>query len=88
MEFSRALYDNDWITSAFDWTKWRASAEEFVNSPKKIETADAATIQQLLTTHVRADRFCEGHLASMIENGHIAALLRRLKSIREKMKGV
>lgn len=86
MEFHQALYDNGWVTPAFDWTEWQASAEEFVNSPKKIEKADATTIQKLLTTHSRADRFCEGHLASMFENGHIVALLRRLKAIREKMK--
>jgi len=88
MEFNQALYENGWVTPAFDWTEWQASAEEFVNSQKKIEKADAMTIQKLLTTHSRADRFCEGHLASMFENGHIVALLRRLKTIRETMKGV
>lgn len=51
----------------------------------KIERADATTIQKLFTTHIRADRFCEGHLASLFENGFIVALLQRLKRIREKM---
>lgn len=86
MEFHQALYDNGWVTPAFDWTEWQESAKKFVDSPKKIERADATTIQKLLTTHSRADRFCEGHLASMFENGHIVALLRRLKVIRGKMK--
>jgi hypothetical protein len=86
MEFNQALDDNGWVTPAFDWTEWQESAKKFVDSPKKIERADATTIQKLLTTHSRADRFCEGHLASMLENGHIVALLRRLKVIREKMK--
>jgi hypothetical protein len=86
MDFHQALYDNGWVTPAFDWTEWQESAKKFVDSPKKIEKADATTIQKLLTTHSRADRFCEGHLASMFENGHIVALLRRLKAIREKMK--
>jgi hypothetical protein len=87
MEFQRALYDNGWVTAAFDWTEWQKSAQEYVDSPKKIEKANATTIQRLLTTHCRADRFCEGHLASMFEKGHIVALLRRLKAIRAKMKG-
>jgi len=74
------------VTPAFDWTEWQQSAREFVDSPKKIEKTAATTIQKLLTTHVRADRFCEGHLAAMFENGHIVRLLRRLKAIRENHK--
>jgi hypothetical protein len=35
--------------------------------------------------HVRADRFVEGHLASVLESGHITAILRRLRGIREQM---
>jgi hypothetical protein len=85
IEFQQALNDNEWVTPAFDWTEWQQSAQEFVNSPKKVERADTATIQKLFTTHVRKDRFCEGHLASMFENGHIVALLRRLKTIQRKM---
>jgi Family of unknown function (DUF6508) len=85
MGFQQTLYDNGWVTPAFDWTEWQQSAQVFVDSPKKIQEADAVTIQKLFTTHVRADRFCEGHLASMFQNGHILALLRRLKTIRDDM---
>lgn len=42
-------------------------------------------MQKLLTTHVRKERFCSGHLAGMIENGHILALLKRLAAIRADM---
>lgn len=86
MEFNQVLYDNGWVTPAFDWTEWQQSAQKFVDSPKQIDKADATTIQKLLTTHCRADRFCEGHLASMFENGHIVSLLRRLKTIRTTMR--
>jgi hypothetical protein len=85
-EFQRVLYDHGWVTPAFNWTEWQRSAQAFVDSPEKVERADAVTIQKLLTTHVRADRFCAGHLAAMFKNGHIVALLRRLKTIRGKMK--
>ena len=83
MEFLQSLYKNGWVTPAFDWTKWQQSAQEFVNSPHKIEKADSATILKLFTTHVRKERFCEGHLAAMIENGQIVQLLRRLRRLRE-----
>ncbi len=86
MEFSSALYHNGWISKTFDWTTWQNSAEEFVDSPEQIESADATTIQKLFTTHSRRERFCEGHLAAMFKNGHIVALLHRLKEIRKTMK--
>ncbi len=84
MEFNQSLYDNGWVTPAFDWIEWQESAKEFVDSPKKIERADAVTIRKLFTTHSRQNRFCEGHLAAMFESGHIVALLKRLKTIREE----
>jgi len=84
-DFIKVLYDNNWITSAFNWTEWKDSAKKYVDSPKAIRSADAVTIQKLFTTHVRSDRFCEGHLASMFESGHILALLHRLQEIREEM---
>lgn len=80
-EFVSVLYENGWITPSFDWGSWQDEAQEFVVKPERIDSADIEVIQKLLTTHVRADRFCEGHLASMFENGHIIALLRRLGEI-------
>ena len=83
LEFQQILYANDWVTPKVDWVEWQDVAEEYVDSPEKIKSADVVTVQKLFTTHVRKDRFCEGHLASMFENGHIVELLRRLKEIRE-----
>ena len=83
LEFQQILYANDWVTPKVDWVEWQDVAEEYVDSPEKIKSADVVTVQKLFTTHVRKDRFCEGHLASMFENGHIVELLRRLKEILE-----
>jgi hypothetical protein len=80
--FQRALDDNGWITP-FDWPQWQETTREFVEDSRKIASADAATIQKLLTTHVRKERFCEGHLAAMFANGHMVNLLRRLREIRK-----
>ena len=84
MKFIQVLYDNDWVTPQFDWGEWQESTQQYIESPEKVESADTETIQKLLTTHARADRFCEGHLASMFENGHILDLLRRLREIRSQ----
>lgn len=83
-KFHKALYDNGWITP-FNWTEWQETVQKYVDSPATIESTDVETIQKLFTTHVRADRFCEGHLAEMFENGHIVALLRRLRELRRSM---
>ena len=83
VEFEQILYANDWVTPKVDWGEWQDVAEEYVDSPEKIKSAAVVTVQKLFTTHVRKDRFCEGHLASMFENGRIVALLRRLKEILE-----
>jgi hypothetical protein len=80
--FVQALYDHGWIPD-FDWSAWQEEAESYVNFPDKIRNADISTLQKLLTTHARKDRFCEGHLLEMLMAGHITLILRRLKSITE-----
>ncbi|TWT78879.1 hypothetical protein CA13_02760 [Planctomycetes bacterium CA13] len=85
-EFLQALYRQNWVSPECNWTEWQDTANTFMEEPSKIETADAQTIRKLFTTHVRANRFCEGHLASMFENGHIVLLLRRLQTIRSEME--
>ena len=82
--FIDALHKQDMIIP-FDWTSWSEEAEHYQTDAEALETADLLTLCKLLTVHVRADRFVEGHLASVFENGHITAILRRLKQIREKM---
>ena len=83
--FMQSLYDNGWVVP-FDWGEWQGIAEQFVDNPEKLNRADLETIQKLLTTHVRKERFCEGHLDAMFENGHIVDLLHRLKVIRGEME--
>ena len=82
VKFTKTLYDNYWIIPSFDWGKWQETAREYVENPETINSADAETIRKLFTTHVRADRSCEGHLAAMFKNGHIVALLRRLQELQ------
>jgi hypothetical protein len=78
--FVDALHDHGWI-EAFDWNAWQDDADRYVASPELVAAADAEAIRKLLTSHVRKDRECQGHLARQFESGHILALLRRLKEI-------
>ena len=80
MAFQRAVYDYGWAVN-FDWPSWQDKAARFVNEPETLASASVEDIERLLTTHLRKERFCEGHLASMYECGHLTAILRRLGEI-------
>lgn len=80
MEFYRDLYLHHFIVD-FDWPSWQHVAIEYYQNPELITTADLTTIRRLFTTHIRKDRFCEGHLLSVLESGHITKMLQRLAII-------
>ena len=82
-EFVETLYEEGFIIP-FDWPDWQSQAEQFYSKPELLNDADIVTLQKLFTTHVRKDRFCEGHLNCVLEDGHITAILRQLKDIRKK----
>ena len=80
MEFHDLLYDLGFVPS-FDWTAWQSHAKRYVLDPDLVARARIATLQKLLTTHVRKERFCSGHLAAMIDAGHILNILERFEAI-------
>ena len=83
-EFIRTLYQQH-IIFAFDWQSWREQAQYYQAHTDALGAADLLTIRKLLTTHVRMDRFVEGHLASVFDQGLLTAILGRLKRIRDQM---
>jgi O-acetyl-ADP-ribose deacetylase len=74
------------VVLPFDWPGWKQEAERYLFNPDALQSADLLTLRKLLFTHIRADRFTEGHLASVLESGHMLAILRRLKQIRNEME--
>lgn len=80
-KLEKALYRHGWIDSDFDWPNWK-EANEYINLPDKITTADIFVLRKLLTTHFRKERYCEGHLETIFSCGHFKALYRRLKQLR------
>ncbi|MCE5254865.1 MAG: DUF6508 domain-containing protein [Actinomycetia bacterium] len=81
-EFEKTLYDSGFIFS-YDWGAWQDEAVRYYQEPESLGGADLQTLRKLLTLHVRKERFCNGHLPAMIEHGHITAILRRLKDLRD-----
>ena len=82
--FIATLYEENFVVN-FDWPSWRETARGYMDHPETLAGADLLTLRKLLTTHARNDRFVEGHMAGMLENGHITAILRRLQAIRQSM---
>ena len=85
-EFVAALYQQN-IIIPFDWRSWSEEAKRYQADPDALEASDLLTLRKLLTAHVRADRFVEGRLAGLFQSGHLTAILRRLKRIRDGVAG-
>ncbi len=83
-KFMGAIYSEKFILP-FDWTRWQSEARRYIEDPASLHSADLTTLRKLLTMHVRAERFTDGHIAAMIDRGHILAILRRLEAIRATM---
>jgi hypothetical protein len=81
-QFHQTLYASGFVVS-FDWPEWQDTARGYLEQPERLQTADLLVLRKLLTLHVRKERFCEGHLSIMIQCGHIPAILRRLKELKE-----
>ena len=82
LAFVKALYENRWIID-FDWPSWQQEAKKYLADHELLKEADLTALRKLLTTHVRKDRFCDGHLASAIQQGQISAILLRIKVLKE-----
>ena len=83
-KFVDALYKNNFIRS-FDWRQYQNVAKKYMEDGNIVEKADLETLLKLFTIHVRKERFQSGHLATVIENGHILRLLGRLEVLAAEM---
>ena len=80
-QFVQACYDNGFV-QGFDWPKWQKRAAQLLRDEEALfRTADLDMLVKLLTTHVRKDRFVDGHLLSVMKSGHIGRILRRLSEL-------
>lgn len=52
-----------------------------IDDPATMAGADLDQLCQLLTWMVRGERFCDGHWASLIGNGHLQRWLQRLDEL-------
>jgi hypothetical protein len=77
-KFMDTCYENGMVLS-FDWGAWSDEAHRYMRDPQLVMSASLKTCIKLLTIHLRAERFCDGHLEGVLRSGHITAVLRRLQ---------
>lgn len=82
-EFERTLYRAGFVVR-FDWSRWEPEAHRYYRDPSLLAAADCVTVRRLLTFHIRKNVVCEGHLAAMLREGHLQAILRRLAGLAER----
>ncbi len=78
--FFKRLGHADWLNRSYQ----PAVASQQIRDDNLIAQADLATIETILTYCVRGERFSDGFWASLLENGRIQRLLRRLHQLHEK----
>jgi hypothetical protein len=84
-EFERTLYRAGFIVQ-FDWSRWEPEALRYYLGPSLLEIADCGVLRRLLTFHIRKNVICEGHLADMLREGEIQAILRRLAALADEAR--
>ena len=62
-----------------------ASSGEPLDDPSYVASASIEKIKSMLTWCIRGERFCGGHVGTMIETGKVRILLERLTELREKL---
>lgn len=80
-EFWKACYKHNFVQD-FDWGEWSQSRQPLISRGEGIEDLDLADIGRLITTHIRGDRFCDGHLLEVMRSGQMARILERLSVLR------
>lgn len=81
--FFNHLYESG-VIQGFEWMRWERGTE-LTKSEDRLTMASLSDLHGLLIGHTRMDRFAEGHFDDMVENGHFARVLQRLKTLHEEL---
>ncbi len=63
----------------FDWPAWADAHRGDLRSDEFIQNAGLETIVKLITIYIRSDRFNDGHLLSVLRDGTVLKILKRLE---------
>ncbi len=80
-EFFRRVSGEGWLDPGYSPER----AGQMLEDADRIKSASLDQIKTMLTFCVRGERFCDGHWAQMIEQGHIRRLLERLEVLKSEL---
>lgn len=84
--FIACLYDTQIVTDA-DWSAWlEDGGRTLYDDPEQLGQATLEQCRMLLIAHARTDRFVDGHLLSILRDGHLVAVLERIRELVEPQR--
>lgn len=78
--FFTALHTSNFVI-VFDYNDWLSNNPVDLDSQEFLDNADLETLQKLVTAHVRINRFSEGHLEKLMQEGYFVRVLERLEAL-------
>ena len=80
--FYEMAYEYGWVRP-LDWSAWwgTADGQRLINDPAVMATATADDLAWVLTTCIRADRFCDGYLENAFDAGLITRVATRAEAL-------
>ncbi len=77
------LWQSTGFTSPFDWGTWieEMGGKDWAVNFDTVASADLDTIRRLATTHLRINRFVEGHFDHLVDIGYLTRVYERLKQL-------
>lgn len=80
--FIQMAYDQGWVRT-LPWSDWRSTPRgaRLMSDPATMAEASVADLANVLTTCLRADRFCDGYLADAFAAGLIGRVVKRAKQL-------
>lgn len=82
-EWEQTLYHQNVVGPDCDYMseEFGAQMREFASDPSLLSASDLQVVRAALTNIVRGERFCEGYIGEMFDNGVAQAATRRLSEL-------
>ena len=69
------------LVEPFDYHAWLEEEKIELESEEILAQADLELLSKIVTTHLRLDRFVEGHLSALMEKGYFLKVLERIEQL-------
>ncbi|MDR2008856.1 MAG: DUF6508 domain-containing protein [Bacteroidales bacterium] len=64
--------------TGFDYNKWISESKIDIQNIDNLDQHDLETMRKIITAHIRINRFVDGHLNKLIDNGFIQSFVQSL----------